>query len=224
MSSVSHEPNHTRATVISREVCARGIAMATVNAIFTLVDICRKNWKRIFFEKFWQENCLTWLLWTFHLLPLSKSKLCHGRFCKWQTSPHGLGVHGLGAVCSIEIDCGSVRHFQNGVPAHNQFLCWWWACQPFTKSSIEWCIKRLESYCIHWELRSELKTTCIYTSLKAGVCFCFMTYLCTLGRLLHSNHDDSDTGRIHVCWHKLLFPAHRSYAVQCCIRRCLTRL
>ena len=89
MSSVSHEPNHTRATVISWEVCARGIAVATVNAIFTLVDICEEKLEEKKFWKFWLENCLTWLLLTLHILPLSKSKLCLRRFRKWRTSPHG---------------------------------------------------------------------------------------------------------------------------------------
>ena len=35
---------------------------------------------------------------------------------------------------SIQIDHGPIRHFKNGGPIHDQFVCWWRACPSFTKS------------------------------------------------------------------------------------------
>ena len=48
-------------------------------------------------------------------------------------------------------------------------------------------------------------------------------YLCNVGHLLHSNHDDSDTEMIHVCCYISLSPECHSYVVQWYTRRYLRK-
>ena len=48
-------------------------------------------------------------------------------------------------------------------------------------------------------------------------------YLCSVGHLLHSSHDDSDTEMIHVCCYKLPSPECHSYVVQWYTRQYLRR-
>ena len=48
-------------------------------------------------------------------------------------------------------------------------------------------------------------------------------YLCNVGHLLHSNHDDSDTEMIHVCCYISLSPERHSYVVQWYTRQYLIR-